>query len=126
MRQRGRSRLTDENNTGLIDDNFADVIWDGDLRRNQISVNRHHLPLRIQVEGAGARVERFPAIARHLEPASAVQRQIEFVRRSRQRALNVKVSDRRLAHTQTQSRSFWHRVIAAAARRTSSALGLIQ
>ena len=95
-----------EDLAALVDDDVLGILRERDRRLHLVAVERHELALRVLVEGACARIEELAVCARDLEPAAAVDAEIELVVGLRQRALDVQVADRRRAHAEADIGAF--------------------
>src|SRR5690606_15651817 len=110
----------------FIDGDVDRVLWHGDTWQQPITVDRHQFAVAIGVEGARARVERLAVWAPNLEPAAAVERQVELVTGMGGRALAVQRADRRRPGAETEPGTFRDMILPGAIRHALQSFGLVE
>src|SRR5690606_28312261 len=102
------------------------ILGDDDLRHDRETVGGDDLAIRIGAEGAGAGVQGCTVRALDLEPALAVQGQIELVARMAEGALNVEAAHGHRLDTEADIHAFGNDVLVCPHGTPLKALDLIE
>jgi len=123
--RRGLVRDGHRHLTRLADVDIHGVRRNSHRRTDNQPILRHDLAGRIRAEGTRPRIEG-PALGTcDLKPSAPCQRKIEWVSCIRQGALNVKITNRSGADSETKLRALWNRIVLTPARYPLQTLGLI-